>query len=191
MTDHETGLATRPGSCMSPPGAKTANPASPSAKREPGAPVGTGAAGGVRPRARPGAGTSRLGDMLLQAAIAADEREVARARRMVVEFLHFWRLGNVVEAAELLISELVTNSVVHSDGARVSFTLEYADHELMITVSDGSPHDLPAPQRPSAAAEHGRGMLLVDHFAKEWGTSVNGNGTKSIWACLATEAACP
>jgi histidine kinase-like protein len=132
-----------------------------------------------------------LPQVLLQAAIAADEREVARARRMVVESLNFWRLSSVLEAAEVLISELVTNSVVHTDGARISFTLEYADEELVIKVSDGSPHDFPAPHQPSADAEHGRGMILVDHFAKEWGTSVNGNGTKSTWVCLAVDDPCP
>ncbi|MGW1916928.1 ATP-binding protein [Streptomyces sp. NPDC002076] len=132
-----------------------------------------------------------LPQVLLQAAIAADEREVARARRMVVESLHSWRLGGVAEAAELLISELVTNSVVHADGACINFTLEYADEELMIRVSDDSPGDFPAPRQPSATAEHGRGMILVDHFAKEWGTSANGNGTKSTWVCLAAEDPCP
>ncbi|MEU2490908.1 ATP-binding protein [Streptomyces sp. NPDC007883] len=127
---------------------------------------------------------------LLYAAIAADEQDVAHARHMVVESLNSWQLGGMADAVELVISELVTNSVVHGDGACVSFTLEYAEHELLITVSDDSPHDFPAPQRPSTDAEHGRGMILVDHIAKEWGTQVNANA-KSVWACLAAEDTYP
>ncbi|MGW2964458.1 ATP-binding protein [Streptomyces sp. NPDC001220] len=128
---------------------------------------------------------------LVKAVIAADEREVAHARRVAVESLTVWRLHCVVEAAELLLSELVTNSVVHAAGAFISFSLEYGDQELRITVSDGSPDDFPATQQPSVAAEHGRGMVLIEHFAREWGTSVNCDGTKSTWVFLAVEAPCP
>lgn len=126
---------------------------------------------------------------LLTEVLAADEQEVPRARHMVAESLEFWHLPYLVEAAELLVSELVTNSVVHAADGRISFTLEYGDRELRITVSDGSPDVLPATRQPSAASEHGRGMFLIDHFAKEWGTSVNRDGTKSTWALL-TEDSC-
>ena len=126
---------------------------------------------------------------LLAEVLATDEQEVPRARHMVAESLALWHLPCLIEAAELCVSEMVANSVVHAAHGRIGFTLEYGDDGLRIIVSDGSPV-LPATRQPSAAAEHGRGMLLIDHFAKEWGTSVNRDGTKSTWVLLAVEEAC-
>ena len=88
-----------------------------------------------------------------------------------------------VEQAALLVSELVTNAVLHGRTDVVRVALEVGDRTVEVAVDDGSP-DLPVvvgDVEPSAL--HGRGMLLVERLAEAWGVSPRpgGGGGKSVW----------
>jgi anti-sigma regulatory factor (Ser/Thr protein kinase) len=88
------------------------------------------------------------------------------------------------EAIALVVSELATNAVQH---ARTSFVLrlELVDESLRIEVfddGDGTPEMLdPRPDTP-----RGRGLLIVNKMADEWGVepASDGNG-KHVWARFA------
>lgn len=101
------------------------------------------------------------------------------ARRFVVAALD--ALGALVlpDVAALLVTELVTNSVVHGKGP-LRVAVEAADeHGVRVTVTDGSTV-VPELRDPDPSSTSGRGMLLVDRLARRWGVDVTGSG-KSVW----------
>jgi anti-sigma regulatory factor (Ser/Thr protein kinase) len=79
--------------------------------------------------------------------------------------------------ANLLVSELLSNSIRHS-GLRpdeyVRVTADWSGNTLRVTVRDRSPTSPPGPLtgsiRPSPGAESGWGLYLVDRTATRWGT---------------------
>ena len=100
----------------------------------------------------------------------------------------------VADTAMLLMSELVTNSVMHSrsrrPGGTVTVALCAGPTSVLIQVrDDGGPFE---PQIATArgvvegapGAEHGYGLLLVDALAETWGTSATTDG-RVTWCRLA------
>lgn len=107
-----------------------------------------------------------------------------RARRFVANFLDNWAERNLRETALLLVSELVTNAVVHAQSeVRVNLTRpnESDDHSyvLRVEVHDSSQH-LPSTDCLGAGTESGRGLVLVDALATRWGVTLEPNG-KTVW----------
>lgn len=104
-------------------------------------------------------------------------------RRFVVAVLATLGLDHHAEVASLLVSELVTNAVVHAGGP-VRINVESHEDRIRVAVSDGSgtqPEVLtPDERRPS-----GRGMFLVDVLAARWGVQPAPVG-KSVWFELPT-----
>lgn len=99
--------------------------------------------------------------------------------------------ADTCDTAALVMSELVTNAIVHTASSRVVCELHDHDDTVRIAVRDegcapGEPH--PSPQRPDE--EHGRGLLLVDALCRAWGAQEHGPGLL-VWADLArrTDAA--
>lgn len=88
------------------------------------------------------------------------------------------------ESAELLVSELVTNGVVHA-GTPMTLGVVHRDHAVLIGVSDRGA-GLPRERVPSLSAEGGRGISLVATIARYWGVAVRDSG-KIIWCLIDTE----
>jgi anti-sigma regulatory factor (Ser/Thr protein kinase) len=94
----------------------------------------------------------------------------------------------VAENAELLVSELVTNSVRHAglpSAASIEFSLRCSPEVLMVEVADaGRGFDHDAPTRPRAVAgtdrASGWGLFLVDRIADRWG-AVQVDGETRVW----------
>jgi anti-sigma regulatory factor (Ser/Thr protein kinase) len=103
----------------------------------------------------------------------------------------------LVDDAALLVSEVVTNAVVHAR-SDIDVTLAVADGSLEVGVADREPRRprvRPAdpglqPDEWSWLSTHGRGMLLVDQIADEWGVEELAAG-KQIWFRLAAPTAWP
>ncbi|MFI6205835.1 ATP-binding protein [Streptomyces sp. NPDC051041] len=110
---------------------------------------------------------------------------VREARAEVRRQLEAWGLAerdDVVEVAELLVSELATNALLHS-ATRFRLTLFAAHGVLRCEVTDA---DRRVPQVIDAGgAENGRGMLLVQALARRWGCHRDGQG-KTVWFELGT-----
>ncbi|MEW5351384.1 ATP-binding protein [Streptomyces sp. 16-176A] len=93
------------------------------------------------------------------------------------------------DTAALVVSELVTNAIVHTASRRVVCELSDGAGLVRIAVRDegcapGEPH--PSPQRPEE--EHGRGLMLVEALCHAWGTREHGPGLV-VWAELPRTAA--
>ncbi|MCD0484468.1 SpoIIE family protein phosphatase [Streptacidiphilus sp. ASG 303] len=105
----------------------------------------------------------------------------AAARRLVRERLAAWGLGEEASAAELVVSELVTNAVRH--GAAPLRLRLIRDRALTCEVFDGS-DNAPRLRHARANDEGGRGLFIVARLAQGWGTRYTSDG-KVIWAQLA------
>ncbi|MEU8618183.1 SpoIIE family protein phosphatase [Streptomyces sp. NPDC048623] len=115
--------------------------------------------------------------------VAQTEPEhIATAREQVRQLLHDWNDADQVDSAVLMVSEMVTNVLVHTDGdallvAEVACRGEA--RRLRVEVSDAS-DELPHKRHPGELASSGRGLILMEMLAHTWGVDPRGEG-KSIW----------
>ncbi|MGI5376215.1 ATP-binding protein [Streptomyces sp. CA-251387] len=130
----------------------------------------------------------------VQLEIRPDPAEVGRARRWARSRLAGSGIGADEPLAEtliLLVSELVTNAVVHTGcPAVLRLSLPGAAQEsttVRLEVADRSDR-APVPRCADDDATGGRGLALVDGLADRWGWSSEGAG-KRIWCELDRAAA--
>ncbi|MER6997167.1 SpoIIE family protein phosphatase [Streptomyces sp. NPDC000410] len=116
---------------------------------------------------------------------AADPALVSDIRAAATRQLAQWGLDEVAFAAELLLSELVTNAVRY--GTEPIQVRLIRDRALICEVSDGS-STAPHLRRAATTDEGGRGLFLVAQLAQAWGTRHTTHG-KVIWAECALDAA--
>jgi anti-sigma regulatory factor (Ser/Thr protein kinase) len=100
----------------------------------------------------------------------------------------------VLDAAEMVISELVTNAVrygVPCGAARpgqtpIGLWLLGEAGELMCMVTDpGS--EIPVPRESGPFSENGRGLHVVSAYSRQWGWNLLEEGGKAVWALLRIE----
>lgn len=128
----------------------------------------------------PGATVARRTAMTIA---QAEPERIAAARQQLRELLHDWTDTDQVDSAVLLVSEMVTNVLVHTDGDAllVAEMTRYGaePRRLRVEVADAS-DDLPHKRRPGELASSGRGLVLMELLADRWGVDPRGEG-KSIW----------
>ena len=105
----------------------------------------------------------------------------SEARRAVLDWAAGRGLGQVADDMVLVVSELVTNAVLHASPA-VTLEVELGEHEVVLAVEDGTPAR-PRLLLANSAAEGGRGMLLVERLSHEHGVRPRPPG-KTVWAAL-------
>jgi anti-sigma regulatory factor (Ser/Thr protein kinase) len=92
-----------------------------------------------------------------------------------------WGLAAVSDDVQLLVSELVTNAVKASPaGAAVRLWVTSDRRRIVVMVWDASP-ELPAMSYPDDEAPTGRGLMIVDALANDWGAYPADAG-KVVWA---------
>ncbi|MDT0462182.1 ATP-binding SpoIIE family protein phosphatase [Streptomyces gibsoniae] len=128
----------------------------------------------------------RVNRMMIQ---RHDLRGVRTARRFVRDSMHEWGRDATADDLELIVSEVVTNALIHADSEVDLRLREYPDH-VRLEVRDSAstppiPSSISVLEEESAQAEHGRGLVIVDGLARIWGTSPSGRG-KTVWLELAT-----
>ncbi|MBC9724830.1 SpoIIE family protein phosphatase [Streptomyces sp. TRM68367] len=105
---------------------------------------------------------------------------VGHARRFTRRTLRSWGVTGNLDAVLLVVSELVTNALVHTDG-RVRMDLTLVNGRLRVAVADASPRTPVKPTSIGWEATGGRGILLVESMSATWGT-VPVSGGKQVWA---------
>lgn len=128
----------------------------------------------------------------------------ATARQFAAARCHQWGLPALSDDLVLSLSEVVTNAVVHT-GSPATVTISLAGEYLEAAVSDDSPRaPIVRPPRldlladiealrdrdglqvgPAGSIAGGRGMLIVDAIADEWGVAARSGG-KEVWFRLRT-----
>jgi anti-sigma regulatory factor (Ser/Thr protein kinase) len=114
------------------------------------------------------------------------------ARAFAADTLKAWAVPTGhVEAVQLVVSELVTNAVIHTPESRtIVLELLMTDGGLRVMVSDDSPRQ-PDQRGHSAppSSEGGRGVEIVDAVAERWGTQLRPPTGKTVWCDLDPERA--
>ncbi|MFF0200754.1 SpoIIE family protein phosphatase [Streptomyces sp. NPDC005017] len=105
---------------------------------------------------------------------------VRHARRFTRRTLRAWDVTEEIDAVLLIVSELVTNALVHTDG-RVRLDLTLVNSRLRIAVNDSSPRTPVKPTSIGWEATGGRGLLLVEASSATWGT-LPVSGGKQVWS---------
>lgn len=82
------------------------------------------------------------------------------------------------------MSELVTNAVVHA-GTNITLRVVPDDVGARVEVADGSTV-MPGLRLATSRSHSGRGLLLVDHFSREWGVERTTSG-KTVWFVVRQE----
>ncbi|MET7870118.1 ATP-binding protein [Streptomyces cyaneofuscatus] len=129
---------------------------------------------------------------------------VPEARHRVQEAMRAWgEPAERIEAAALIVTELVTNAVQHTSTRRIRCRLLRSAEGVRICVWNRGRARIPAPASPADSAglpvaappadgpdgddsldcltEDGRGLLLVDALAARWGTRAALAG-RLVWA---------
>ncbi|MFG2397940.1 SpoIIE family protein phosphatase [Streptomyces lydicus] len=120
----------------------------------------------------------------------AEPQRIAEARRQVREVLHDWADADQVDSAVLMVSEVITNVLTHTDGdALLVAEISGAPgaRRIRVDVSDSS-DELPHRRSPGELASSGRGLVLLELLAGAWGVDPRGDG-KSTWFELYEDAA--
>lgn len=112
---------------------------------------------------------------------SAESYAVRRARAVVRDTLFDWNLPALADTTELLVSELVTNSLRYAHGP-IGVRMVRGS-SLLVEVSDPLP-DPPRPRHATEEDEGGRGVQLVARESRRWGTR-HGPMGKTVWFELA------
>jgi len=93
---------------------------------------------------------------------------------------------DLLEPAQLLVSEVVTNALVHS-GTAIDVSMSADQQGVLVEVGDGSVH-VPRARNYAATASTGRGIALLEETADDWGV-VRGIHGKTVWFVLSADGA--
>lgn len=121
-----------------------------------------------------------------------DPRAPGIARTTLRAVLTSHGMAELIDTAELLASELVTNALRHTQGPYALRLQPTAHDRVRLAVWDTCPHIPPgftgsAGGPPPPGAQHGRGLHLVQSYADAWGAHLLGDALteargKLLWA---------
>jgi len=112
--------------------------------------------------------------------LPAELTSAGQARMLIRRPLRRWGLAELIPAAELLVSELVTNAVRYAQG-KIGLRLVH-EGGLVCEVLDDSAA-LPRLRHPGYEDERGRGLQIISQVAQRWGTRRTCSG-KVVWCEL-------
>ncbi|WP_309226267.1 ATP-binding protein [Streptomyces lunaelactis] len=122
---------------------------------------------------------------------AAEPREIAGLRRVLRLHLTLWGLPELVESAQICVTELTSNVIRHvGAGTPTTLAVSMSGTRLRIEVHDPDTRALPTLPGAECEAESGRGMTLVDAVTDRWGVILRAD-SKVVWCELATDLTGP
>lgn len=131
---------------------------------------------------------ARIGSETPNAAVielAPQLQSAETARRFVHDRCQDWGCPEMEDAATLIVSELVTNAIVHA-ATPAELRAQWSNGVLRIEVLDNAEGRPPHPRMAQEYDENGRGLFLVDAFSTAWGVESTDHG-KLVWAEVTAE----
>ncbi|GHD24823.1 SpoIIE family protein phosphatase [Streptomyces galbus] len=130
---------------------------------------------------RRGQDTPHAGGRLQQHVAPGDPEALTHARHMIRAATRAWGARDRADEIELVADELITNALMHTEGAAIVTlrVLSAADRRLRVEVEDSS-SALPRRREAGESGVSGRGLLLVDLLTDVWGVEARGGG-KCVW----------
>jgi anti-sigma regulatory factor (Ser/Thr protein kinase) len=151
------------------------------------------AAGRIHRATRAGVSDREDATEVLEASLPLDARAPSAAR-LVVARLRGRVPAPVLDTAQLVVSELVTNSVRHSGasaGESVVVRAQLTDSMVRLEVSDPGCDGVIAPREPDLEGGGGFGLNVVRTCSERWGLERVAAGGTRVWAQLARTTAAP
>jgi anti-sigma regulatory factor (Ser/Thr protein kinase) len=132
-------------------------------------------------------GVERQGPSGLRMRLGSGPDAAADARRAIAE-LRADLDPPLMETLRLLVTELITNSVRHTECDSLTLRVAIGKSAVLTEVADdGPPFDLEDIEGQTAEAhdpDGGWGLFLVERLAREWGVKED-HGSKRVWFELA------
>lgn len=115
----------------------------------------------------------------------ARPESVSQARSFTAEALADWDLPDRAEEIRLCVSELATNALVHGTAPGHGFlvTLD-ADEEVVRLEVHDSRRQHPEARQAAGTDTSGRGLVLVNALADDWGVQARSPFGKIVWSCF-------
>ena len=110
---------------------------------------------------------------------SATPASAGMARRFIEAAVTDAGLADLAYTATLLVSELVANAVLHTGDTPIEVVVRAIGDRVRVEVHDRSPV-LPVRKNYSSMSGTGRGLMLVDRMAAEWGAEPTTTG-KMVW----------
>jgi anti-sigma regulatory factor (Ser/Thr protein kinase) len=122
--------------------------------------------------------------------IALDTRAPGTARDFVVQCLEQRVVAPALDSAQLLVSELVTNSFRHSGEpmGEVVVSVELTPDRFRVGVQDSGSDAVIAPRPADLVTGSGFGLNLVQMLSERWGVERLAGGGTQVWAQLPRRA---
>jgi anti-sigma regulatory factor (Ser/Thr protein kinase) len=127
-------------------------------------------------------------DEWLETHLPATALAAAEAREFLRAALKTWALDGLGDLTELLATELVTNAVAHVGEDPIVLRVRADAERLRVEVQDPG-NDPPILRRVDDTTPGGRGVLIVDALASDWGTLQGPPGSKTVWFEIDVETA--
>ncbi|MFE6821332.1 SpoIIE family protein phosphatase [Streptomyces sp. NPDC057690] len=123
----------------------------------------------------------QAGSRLQQHVAPGDPEALSEARHMIRAAVRTWGARDRADEIELVADELITNALMHTEGAAIVTlrVLTGTEHRLRVEVEDSS-SALPRRREAGESGVSGRGLLLVDLLTDAWGVEARGGG-KCVW----------
>jgi anti-sigma regulatory factor (Ser/Thr protein kinase) len=137
---------------------------------------------------RRGLEVQQSGGRLQQHVAPGDPEALTQARHMIRAAVRSWGARDRADEIELVADELITNALIHTEGAAIVTlrVLTDGDRRLRVEVEDSS-SALPRRREAGESGVSGRGLLLVDLLTDVWGVEARGGG-KCVWCEFAVPA---
>ncbi len=121
--------------------------------------------------------------------LPGEPQSAALARRAVGATLQRAGRPQWREAAELAVSEVVTNAILHAR-THLDLAISVTPERVRVEVRDFSPA-LPIPRHYGPDATTGRGLALVAGVSSEYGVTRLGAAGKIVWFCVGAPQSAP
>ncbi|MCQ9134777.1 SpoIIE family protein phosphatase [Streptomyces hilarionis] len=130
---------------------------------------------------RRGPDGTHTGNRLQQHVAPGDPEALSEARHMIRAAVRAWGARDRSDEIELVADELITNALMHTEGAAIVTlrALTGGERRLRVEVEDSS-SALPRRREAGESGVSGRGLMLVDLLADVWGVEARGGG-KCVW----------
>ena len=115
-----------------------------------------------------------------------EAQSVPAARRFATSVLR-GASASTLEAIELMVSELATNCIRHTDSG-FDLTIIRDGPDIRVEATDGA-GGTPTMRSPKPTDESGRGLKIVDMLSARWGVQPRASAGKTVWFMISDAGA--